>query len=59
MPYQDSAESGRLILRDGAAAEIRMAQPEDCEAMMMFSQRCRASLNGGDFLVLADPLKNS
>lgn len=36
MPYQDSPESGRLILRDGTAAEIRLAQPEDCEAMMQF-----------------------
>ena len=36
VPYQDSAESGRLILRDGDAAEIRLAQPEDCQAMMNF-----------------------
>jgi acetate---CoA ligase (ADP-forming) len=36
VPYQDSAESGRLILRDGNAAEIRLAQPEDCQAMMNF-----------------------
>jgi acetyl coenzyme A synthetase (ADP forming)-like protein len=36
IPYQDSPESGRLILRDGTAAEIRLAQPEDCEAMTKF-----------------------
>lgn len=36
MPYQDSAESGRLILRDGSAAEIRLARPEDCEPMTKF-----------------------
>lgn len=36
VPYQDSAESGRLILRDGTVAEIRLAQPKDCQAMMNF-----------------------
>jgi acetyl coenzyme A synthetase (ADP forming)-like protein len=35
-PYQDSLESGRLILRDGSTATIRLAQPQDCEAMTHF-----------------------
>ncbi len=35
-PYQDSAESGRLILRDGSLAEIRLARPEDSGALAAF-----------------------
>jgi acetate---CoA ligase (ADP-forming) len=55
MPYQDSAESGRLILRDGTAAEIRMAQPEDCELMRKFfaglsSEAKRRRFFGGGYL---------
>jgi hypothetical protein len=33
IPYQ---ESGRLILRDGTSATIRLAQPEDKQAMSRF-----------------------
>jgi acetyl coenzyme A synthetase (ADP forming)-like protein len=36
LPYQDSPESGRLILRDGTTAAIRLAQPADREAMKEF-----------------------
>src|SRR5262245_10948714 len=36
LPYQDSTESGRLILRDGTSATIRIAQPGDKEAMRKF-----------------------
>jgi acetyl coenzyme A synthetase (ADP forming)-like protein len=36
LPYQESLESGRLILRDGTSAAIRLAQPDDCEAMKNF-----------------------
>ncbi|OGQ79874.1 MAG: GNAT family N-acetyltransferase [Deltaproteobacteria bacterium RIFCSPLOWO2_12_FULL_60_19] len=35
-PYQDSAESGRLILRDGTTAAIRPAQPADQAALREF-----------------------
>jgi hypothetical protein len=28
LPYQDAAECGRLILRDGSTAQIRPARPE-------------------------------
>ncbi len=38
-PYQDTAESGRLILRDGTTAEVRPARPEDCEALRVFFER--------------------
>jgi hypothetical protein len=33
-PFQDSLEAGRLILRDGTTATIRLAQPGDKEAMI-------------------------
>jgi acetate---CoA ligase (ADP-forming) len=36
LPYQDSPESGRLILRDGTTTTIRIAQPADREAMDRF-----------------------
>lgn len=35
-PYQDSAESGRLILRDGTTAAVRPAQPSDRAALGEF-----------------------
>jgi acetate---CoA ligase (ADP-forming) len=36
LPYQDSPESGTLILRDGTSATIRLAQAGDKEAMIRF-----------------------
>src|SRR6185436_7228211 len=38
-PVQDAAESGRLILRDGSTAVIRLAQPDDQSAMVSFVER--------------------
>jgi acetyl coenzyme A synthetase (ADP forming)-like protein len=38
-PYQDAPEAGRLILRDGHTAELRMARPEDREALYEFFAR--------------------
>jgi acetate---CoA ligase (ADP-forming) len=38
-PYQDSAEQGRLILRDGTTATIRVAHPADTEALIAFFKR--------------------
>lgn len=35
-PYQDSVVSGRLILRNGPMTNIRVAQPEDREALRAF-----------------------
>ena len=35
-PAQDSDESGRLTLRDGTAAHLRPARPEDREALARF-----------------------
>jgi acetate---CoA ligase (ADP-forming) len=39
VPYQDAAESGRLILRDGSTASLRLAHPADREAMREFFSR--------------------
>jgi acetyl coenzyme A synthetase (ADP forming)-like protein len=39
IPYQDSPESGRLILRDGSTAQIRLARPDDQPAMQAFFER--------------------
>ena len=36
LPQQDSAESGRLVLRDGTAAAIQVARLDDREAMTTF-----------------------
>jgi acetyl coenzyme A synthetase (ADP forming)-like protein len=38
-PYQDSAEAGRLILRDGTTATLRVAQPQDRDALRAFFQQ--------------------
>jgi len=38
-PYQDAAECGRLILRDGTTAQIRPARLEDCDALRVFFER--------------------
>src|SRR6266536_1826828 len=39
IPYQDSAEAGRLILRDGTTAFLRKARPDDCEELEAFFLR--------------------
>ncbi len=36
VPFQDSVESGRLILRDGTTAMARLAHPEDLESIAEF-----------------------
>src|SRR4051794_30502801 len=38
-PYQDAAESGRVILRDGSTAFVRIARREDCEALSVFFEQ--------------------
>lgn len=36
VPYQDTPDSGRLILRDGSTASLRLAHPRDQELMAEF-----------------------
>jgi acetyl coenzyme A synthetase (ADP forming)-like protein len=38
-PYQDSAEFGRLILKDGSTATVRVATVEDAQAVAEFFHR--------------------
>ena len=53
--YQDSAESGRLILRDGSAAFIRLSQPEDLEALREFFHQLSPESKRRRFFSAADP----
>src|SRR6516165_6136741 len=39
VPYQDAADSGRLILKDGSTASLRVARPGDCDDLYAFFQR--------------------
>jgi acetyl coenzyme A synthetase (ADP forming)-like protein len=39
LPYQDAPEAGRIILRDGTAAHVRLAQSEDYDALRLFFER--------------------
>ncbi len=69
-PYQDSAEAGRLILRDGTTAHVRVARGEDKGKLFAFFQgltpeaRWRRFFSVGvpsrDFIgTLCDPSKPS
>lgn len=54
-PYQDSAEAGRLILRDGTTATIRPAQPPDRDLLQAFFNRLSADSRWRRFFSAADP----
>jgi acetate---CoA ligase (ADP-forming) len=54
-PYQDSVESGRLILRDGTTALIRVAQPEDREALGAFFEQLSPESRQRRFFSLSIP----
>jgi acyl-CoA synthetase (NDP forming)/GNAT superfamily N-acetyltransferase len=53
--YQDSPESGRLILRDGSAALIRLAEPSDRDALREFFHQLSALSKRRRFFSIADP----
>ena len=55
IPYQDSAEAGRLILRDGTTATVRLAHPEDCEAMARFFATLSKGSQRHRFFSLSQP----
>ena len=55
LPYQDSAESGRLILRDGTTATIRIAQPSDKNAMARFFASLSKDSKHSRFFGFAQP----
>jgi len=54
-PYQDAVEAGRLILRDGSTAWIRMATPQDRQALQDFFSRLSPESRHHRFLSLAEP----
>jgi acetate---CoA ligase (ADP-forming) len=54
-PYQDSAEAGRLILRDGSTATIRIAQPADRKALVAFFNQLSPESRQKRFFSLASP----
>lgn len=54
-PYQDTAEAGRLILRDGSTALIRIAQPTDAEELHAFFDRLSPESRRKRFFSLATP----
>lgn len=58
VPYQDSAESGRLVLRDGTTATVRLAQAEDHEPMAEFFARLTQDSRRLRFFSLAPPTVN-
>ena len=55
VPYQDSAESGRLILRDGTTATVRLAQPEDHQSMGEFFARLSKDSRWLRFFSVSEP----
>jgi acetate---CoA ligase (ADP-forming) len=54
-PYQESADHGRVILRDGTTAAIRPAQLQDREALAAFFQRLSPESRRRRFFSLALP----
>jgi acetyl coenzyme A synthetase (ADP forming)-like protein len=54
-PYQDAAESGRLILRDGTTADLRLARPADAEGLRDFFDRLSPESRRRRFFSLALP----
>jgi acyl-CoA synthetase (NDP forming)/GNAT superfamily N-acetyltransferase len=53
--YQDSAESGRLILRDGSTAFIRLSDPGDLDALREFFHQLSPESKRRRFFSSADP----
>lgn len=58
LPYQDSPEFGRLILRDGTTATVRIAQPQDAEALKDFFDRLSPESKRWRFFSSAGPDTN-
>lgn len=54
-PFQDAAEHGRLILRDGSTATIRVARQEDAEALRVFFDGLSSESRRRRFFSVAPP----
>jgi acetyl coenzyme A synthetase (ADP forming)-like protein len=55
VPCQEAAESGRLILRDGTTAQIRVAQPSDELSILAFFQGLSTEAKRRRFFTSAAP----
>src|SRR2546423_5505464 len=54
-PYQDSAEFGRLILKDGSTATVRVATADDAAAVAEFFHRLSPESRQHRFFSCAEP----
>ncbi len=54
-PYQDSVDSGRVILRDGSTATVRIAHNVDAPAVVEFFHRLSPESRERRFFSLAEP----
>src|SRR5689334_23567553 len=54
-PYQDSAEFGRLILRDGSTATIRVATTDDTSLVSDFFHRLSPQSRQRRFFSFSEP----
>ncbi|MFO0796583.1 MAG: GNAT family N-acetyltransferase [Gemmataceae bacterium] len=54
-PYQDAAESGRLVLRDGTTAHVRLARPDDAPALDDFFRHLSAESRYRRFSSVSPP----
>jgi succinyl-CoA synthetase alpha subunit/GNAT superfamily N-acetyltransferase len=54
-PYQDSAESGRIILRDGSTATVRIANIDDTPAVVDFFHRLSPESRQQRFFSACEP----
>src|SRR6185436_901126 len=57
-PYQDSAEQGRLLLRDGSTATIRVATLADEEALAEFFHRLSPESRRHRFFSVSEPTRD-
>ena len=55
--YQDSVESGRIIMRDGTVASLRLSNPRDETEMKSFFHRISSESRWERFLTIAEPDK--
>src|SRR5664279_3838921 len=58
LTYQDSAESGRLILRDGSTAFIRLSEPGDLDTLREFFHQLSPESKRRRFFSAADPAES-
>src|SRR5262245_11476845 len=54
-PYQHGAESGRLILRDGSTAFVRLARPDDRDLLAAFFERLSPDARRRRFFSMSPP----